>query len=127
MRITVWNEGLHEQGNPRMAATYPEGMHGAIAAGLSGLLPDATISTATLADPEQGISGIDDTDVLFWWGHIAHDEVSDETVKRVQDRVLEGMGLVVLHSGHFSRIFKALMGTTCSLMWRNEGERELVW
>src|SRR4051812_26349151 len=126
MHITVWNEGVHEQNNPTMAATYPQGMHGAIAEGLTSLLPsDAVVRTAVLADPEQGLANLDDTDVLCWWGHVAHDQVSDESVQRVYDRVLEGMGLVVLHSGHFSRIFKKLMGTTCSLAWRNEGEREL--
>ena len=67
------------------------------------------------------------TDVLLWWGHIAHQEVADEVVERVQRHVLGGMGLVVLHSGHFAKIFTRLLGTSCSLKWRNEGERELVW
>jgi trehalose utilization protein len=67
------------------------------------------------------------TDVLLWWGHRAHDEVDEAIVERVARHVLGGMGLIVLHSGHFSRIFKRLMGTTCSLRWRNDGEREVVW
>ena len=37
------------------------------------------------------------------------------------------MGLVVLHSGHESKIFRRLMGTTCSLRWRSEGDRQMVW
>ncbi len=131
LRITVWNEGVHEtSGRPEsMATDYPEGMHGAIAAGLAGLIPDATIRTAVLADPEHGLPEevLADTDVLLWWGHIAHDQVADEVVERVQRHVLGGMGLLVLHSGHFSKIFIRLMGSTCSLKWRNEGERELVW
>ncbi|KIS26021.1 glutamine amidotransferase [Arthrobacter sp. SPG23] len=131
LKIVVWNEAVHEARNePKtMAGMYPEGIHGAIAAGLRASYPDSEISTATLADPEHGLSEevLEQTDVLLWWGHIAHQEVSDEVVERVQRHVLGGMGLVVLHSGHFAKIFTRLLGTTCSLKWRNEGERELVW
>jgi len=129
MRITVWNEGVHEQVDERVAALYPRGIHGAIAEGLRELLPGATVRTATLDEPEHGLSAevLEATDVLLWWGHVAHDRVSDEVVQRVRERVLGGMGLIVLHSGHFSKIFITLMGTTCSLAWRNNGERELVW
>jgi trehalose utilization protein len=85
--------------------------------------------TATLQEEEHGLTQevLDNTDVLTWWGHCAHDQVSDEIVKRVQKRVLEGMGLLVLHSGHYSKIFKTLLGTSCSLTWREAGERERVW
>jgi len=129
MRITVWNEGVHEQVDDRVAALYPDGIHGAIADGLRELVPGSSIRTATLDEPEHGLSAevLESTDVLLWWGHVAHDRVSDEVVQRVKDRVLAGMGLIVLHSGHFSKIFISLMGTTCSLAWRNEAERELVW
>jgi len=68
-----------------------------------------------------------ETDVLSWWGHAAHGEVDDAIVDRVQKRVLEGMGLIVLHSGHYSKIFRRLLGTTCSLTWREAGERERLW
>lgn len=130
VRVTVWNEGVHEQIDAPIAERYPSGIHGAIADGLRDLLPaDAELRTATLDDDEHGLTQevLDATDVLLWWGHIAHDRVADEIVERVRRRVLGGMGLLVLHSGHFSKIFIALMGTTCSLSWRNEGERELVW
>lgn len=131
LNILVWNEGVHEANNEpaTMKEMYPDGIHGAIAEGLRAHLPDADISTATLADPEQGLSeeALAATDVLLWWGHKAHAEVSDAVVDRVQRHVLGGMGLLVLHSGHFARIFTRLLGTTCSLKWRNEGERELVW
>ncbi|POH73128.1 ThuA domain-containing protein [Arthrobacter glacialis] len=132
IHVTVWNENVHETlGTPAsIASDYPEGIHGAIAAGLRKYLDDdAVIRTATLQDPEHGLTHavLDETDVLLWWGHKAHGEVSDEIVERVRQRVLSGMGLLVLHSGHFSKIFKQLMGTTCSLKWRNDGERELVW
>jgi trehalose utilization protein len=129
LRVTVWNEGVHERTKPEMAGTYPDGMHGAIAEGLRDGVTGAHIRTATLDQPGQGLPPevLDDTDVLLWWGHMAHDEVQDAVVARVVDRVLGGMGLIVLHSGHYSKVFRALMGTTCSLDWRNTGERELVW
>ncbi|ALE04442.1 glutamine amidotransferase (plasmid) [Arthrobacter sp. ERGS1:01] len=131
LNILVWNEGVHELRNEpaTIGDMYPNGMHGAIAEALGAHHPDATISTATLADPEHGLSEetLANTDVLLWWGHIAHDDVADEVVERVQRHVLGGMGLVALHSAHFAKIFTKLLGTTCSLKWRNEGERELVW
>jgi trehalose utilization protein len=128
-RVTIWNEGLHEQTRPEMAAIYPDGLHGAIAEGLRSALPDAVIRTATLDQPDQGLPHevLTETDVLLWWGHTAHDRVDDALVERVAARVHGGMGLIVLHSGHYSKVFRRLMGTTCSLAWRNEGERELVW
>ena len=131
LRVTVWNEGVHEQVDSAVAERYPDGIHGAIAEGLRELLPvDTVIRTATLdSDEEHGLSPevLSQTDVLLWWGHVAHDRVNDAVVQRVHDRVLAGMGLLVLHSAHFSKIFIKLMGTSCSLSWRNEAERELVW
>ncbi len=128
MRITVWNEFRHEQHNERVAKLYPAGIHSVIADGLRehGL---SDVRTATLDEPQHGLSDevIASTDVMLWWGHMAHGEVSDEIVDKVQQRVLEGMGLIVLHSAHFSKIFKHLMGTTCNLKWREIGEKERVW
>jgi len=129
-RVTVWNENVHETTQPEIAAIYPRGIHGAVAEGLLELLGDDVIGrTATLADPEHGLTEevLAETDVLIWWGHNAHDRVADEVVDRVHRHVLAGMGLVVLHSGHFSKPFIRLMGTTCSLEWRNDGDREVVW
>ena len=129
MRVTVWNENFHETTQPEITAIYPHGIHGAIAEGLAERLPDAVIRTATQDQPQHGLDDetLSSTDVLLWWGHMKHEEVDDEVVERVQQRVLAGMGLIVLHSAHFSKIFRRLMGTTCSLKWRNEAERELVW
>jgi len=126
--VTVWNEFRHERENDKVRKIYPEGIHGVIAGFLSAA-GDMTVRTATLDEPEHGLSEnvLAETNVLIWWGHRAHKEVSDETVLRVQQRVLEGMGLIVLHSGHFSKIFRALMGTTCQLKWREAGEREVLW
>ena len=126
-RITVWNEYRHEKKNPKATELYPDGIHSAIAKPLK----DAgfEVRTATLDEPEHGLPEevLDTTDVLLWWGHIAHNEVKDEVGDRVQARVLEGMGLIVLHSGHFSKPFKRLMGTSCDLKWREVGERERLW
>ncbi|MHC6591987.1 ThuA domain-containing protein [Arthrobacter sp. C152] len=132
LKIRVWNEGVHEANNEpaHIGDIYPDGIHGAIAAGLRQYYPDADITTAVLAtDEEHGLSEevLADTDVLLWWGHMAHAEVGDAVVERVHRHVLGGMGLIVLHSGHFAKIFTKLLGTSCSLAWRNEGERELVW
>lgn len=130
MRVTVWGENVHERRDASVAAIYPEGMHETIAAGLREHLGgDADVRTATLDQPGQGVGPevLGSTDVLTWWGHAAHEEVSDELVARVCTRVRGGMGLVALHSAHYSKVFRALMGTTCSLRWRNDGLRELVW
>ena len=128
LRTVVWNEFLHERHDPAVRALYPEGIHATIAAALASD-PALIVSTATLDEPEHGLSQarLDATDVLLWWGHRAHDAVEDAVARRVQQRVAEGMGLIVLHSGHFSKIFKLLMGTPCSLRWREAGERERVW
>ncbi len=127
IRVTVWNEGRHEKKKEHVKAIYPKGMHDVIA----GFLKKAgmEVRTATLDDPEHGLSKevVDSTDVMFWWGHGYHGEVSDEVVKRVHQRVLSGMGLIVLHSGHYSKIFQKLMGTNCSLKWREVAEKERLW
>src|SRR6476659_384544 len=125
--VTVWNEYRHERSDPAVAAVYPDGIHTAIAAGLREAGFDA--GTATLDEPEHGLTEevLAATDVLTWWGHAAHPEVEDAIVDRVQRRVLDGMGLIVLHSGHHSKIFRRLMGTSGDLKWREAGERERVW
>jgi trehalose utilization protein len=128
IRAVVWNEFVHERENDTVRAIYPDGIHAVIAAALAedpGIEP----GTATLQEPEHGLpkDRLRDTDVLLWWGHKAHKAVSDEVVIRVLQRVHEGMGLIVLHSGHFSKVFRALMGTPCSLRWREAGERERLW
>jgi len=128
LRVTVWNEFRHEKSHAEVQAVYPDGIHAAIAAGLKehGI---SHVRTAWLDQPDNGLSDevLAETDVLTWWGHMAHKEVADATVERVQERVLAGMGLIVLHSGHHSKIFKKLMGTSCSLRWREAGENERIW
>ena len=118
IRVTVWGENIHERKLKVVAEIYPEGMHSTIASAL-GEDPSLQATTATLDQPDHGLSEdvLANTDVLTWWGHAAHSQVEDRIVDRVERRILEGMGLVVLHSGHYSKIFKRLMGTPCSLTW----------
>jgi trehalose utilization protein len=127
LNVTVWNENRHEQQNPVVRDIYPNGIHGAIAQFLEA--EGLNARTATLDEPEHGLTDdvLTNTDVLIWWGHLAHGEVKDEIVQKVQQRVLDGMGLIVLHSGHFSKIFKLLMGTSCDLKWREADETERLW
>lgn len=126
--VVVWNEYLHEKENPAVGKIYPNGIHNAIADHLR-KDPALDVSTATLEEPEHGLTEerLGRTDVLIWWGHKAHERVQDAVVERIKRRVLDGMGLIVLHSGHFSKIFKSLMGTTCNLKWREAGEKERIW
>jgi len=128
IRITVWNEFEHEKVHEVVKKVYPDGIHMAIAEGLRAHGFDQ-VRTATLDQPEHGLTEevLDQTDVLTWWGHMAHGKVDDAIVARVHERVLAGMGLIVLHSGHHSKIFKRLMGTSCSLRWREAGENERLW
>jgi trehalose utilization protein len=130
IRVTVWNENFHETTEAAVKERYPDGIHGAVAAGITEHLGDqVTVRTATLEQPEHGLTEevLDQTDVLTWWAHAKHADVSDEIVERVRQRVLGGMGLIALHSSHFSKILIKLLGTTCSLEWRDDADRELVW
>jgi trehalose utilization protein len=128
IRVTVWNEYRHEQKDRDIAHIYPDGIHGAIAAYLEPQ-PGLVVHTATLDEPEHGLTDqvLAETDVLIWWGHQAHQEVRDAIVDKLQARVLNGMGLIVLHSAHFSKIFRRLMGTSCALKWREMGEKQRLW
>lgn len=126
IRVTVWNEFRHEKRSERVREVYPEGIHKAIGQFLQG---DFAVKYACLDDPDHGLTPdvLDETDVLIWWGHIAHREVRDEIVERVYKRVLDGMGFIALHSAHFAKPFVKLMGTSCALKWRDKGEKERLW
>jgi trehalose utilization protein len=128
IRVTVWHEYRHEHKNPKVSAIYPQGMHEAIASHLR-KSSDLQVSTATLDQPDHGITDelLKNTDVMTWWGHMAHGDVRDDIVQKVYDRVQQGMGLIVLHSGHHSKIFKKLMGTSCDLKWREADDKEILW
>ncbi len=129
MKITVWNEFCHEKEDDRVKAIYPDGIHETIAK----FLREAgyeDVTTATLDMPECGLTDevLNSTDVLFWWGHVRHGDVPDEVVQKVYQRVLDGMGLIVLHSGHASKIFQKLCGTYSEgLKWRESNDKEILW
>ena len=134
IRVLVWNEYKHEQEKPGVAKIYPQGIHNAIADFLR--CDDISVRTATLydnnlqiSDPTCGITKevLAETDVLIWWGHMAHKYVPDEVAYLVRDAVLSGMGLVCLHSAHHSKPFRYLLGTSCNLCWRESGDSELLW
>ena len=128
INVTIWNEYIHERTDEEVAKIYPNGIHGAIAE-ILGKDCIFNVTTATLDMPEHGLTEevLNNTDVLIWWGHCAHDQVSDEVACRIADRVLSGMGLIVLHSGHFSKPFKKLMGTVCRSKWRESNDKERIW
>lgn len=128
INVTIWHEYRHEKIHPEVSKVYPQGMHEAIAQGLR-QHADFNVRTATLDQPDHGLTDdvLNSTDVLTWWGHLAHEEVRDDIVEKVIRRVWGGMGLLVLHSGHFSKVFKRLMGTGCDLKWREADETERIW
>jgi trehalose utilization protein len=128
IRVTVWNEFRHEKIHDGVKAIYPDGIHKVIADALN-KNTGIKASTATLDEPQNGLTDkiLAKTDVLIWWGHMAHDDVNDIIAKKVKEAVLNGMGLIVLHSGHFSKPFKLLMGTSCNLKWREANEKERLW
>jgi trehalose utilization protein len=128
VRVTVWGENAHEKVTKETQELYPDGMHTFIANFLN-TQSDIEAGTAILDDPEHGLTDevLANTDVLTWWGHIAHGEVDDAVVQRVYEHVMGGMGIICLHSAHFSKIFTKLMGTTCNLKWREVAEREVLW
>lgn len=127
IKVTVFNEYRHEKTDEEVRSVHPNGIHMTLKEELE--CEDITVRTVTLDDPECGLTDevLADTDVLLWWGHMAHGDVPDEVAQRVQRAVLGGMGFVPLHSAHHSKPFKLLMGTTCNLTWREDGDRELVW
>ncbi len=128
VKLTIYNEFIHERKDEIVKKIYPKGIHEAIAGYMRNEC-GFSVQSVTLEMPDHGLTEdvLDSTDVLMWWGHITHDKIRDDIVDRVQTRILDGMGLVVLHSGHFSKIFKRLMGTGCGLRWRVSGERERLW
>lgn len=127
IKVTVWNEGVHEKISEEVRRVYPQGLHNAIAEALKS--DDVRVRTATLDDPDCGMTEevLRDTDVLIWWGHMAHDRVPDEVAWRVVSHVQRGMGFIALHSAHLSKPFRFLLGTSGSLSWREDGDLERIW
>lgn len=130
IRVTVWHEYRHEKSKPGVAELYPQGMHVTVKQAIEEHLGDeVVVRTATLDEPEHGLTDdvLANTDVMTWWAHGAHRDVKDEIAAKVAQRVREGMGLIVLHSAHYAKPFKLLMGTNCHLKWREVAEKERLW
>lgn len=131
IRLAIWNENVHEKAEGAFGdlirSFYPDGIHNVLGRHLAA--NDIEIKSVSLDMPEQGLPDdvLNNTDVLMWWGHCAHGQVADELVTKIQNRILSGMGLIVLHSGHYSKIFRRMLGTSCSLRWREVGEKERLW
>ena len=127
INVTVWNEHIQDKSDEDVIKVYPDGINACIA-GFLGRDEELNIRCATQDEPECGLPDevLENTDVLIWWAHCGHAQVPDELVAKIHDRVLRGMGIILLHSAHYSKIFQRLMGTTCSLKWR-EGDRERIW
>jgi trehalose utilization protein len=130
IRATIWNENVPHPTVPDEAVAYPDGIHGALAEGLTELCGDGiAVRTATLADDEHGlpVSVLADTDVLLWWSHLHHQAVAEDVVDRVVRRVHDGMGFIALHSSQGSEVFRRLMGTSCAVGGWREPDRESLW
>jgi len=127
IRVTIYNEYIEEKRDPAAVKIYPNGMHNAIKNFLD-KNPDLEATAVTMELPDCGLTKelLDNTDVLLWWGHGYHGDVSDEVTRRVQRRVLNGMGFIPLHSSHMSKPFLALMGTSCRLHWCDD-HQEVMW
>lgn len=127
INVTIYNEFQHEKSSEHVRKIYPDGIHKAIGSFLES--DDIKVRYSTLDDIETTLTPeiLKDTDVLIWWGHMAHHKVPDEIAMNVRNEVLKGMGFIALHSAHHSKPFKLLMGTTCNLGWRENGDMERIW
>ena len=129
IRVLIWNEYVHELKDEHVAKVYPEGIHKCLGEFL-GKDEELEISYAWLEKDENcGITPeiLENTDVIIWWGHMAHKRVPDHVATMVQEAVLSGMGAIFLHSGHHSKPFRALLGTPCDLTWRESSDSETLW
>jgi len=129
IRVTIWNEFRHEKLKENVRAIYPNGLHATLKEALEQMDPQLECTLAALDDPDQGLPDevLENTDVLIWWGHMAHKEVDDALVERIRQRVYAGkMGFVPIHSAHKSKPFTAILGTTGNLSW-GANQKEIIW
>ena len=126
INVLIFNEFSHEKQWEALRKPYPQYLHGALKAAVE--CEDVKVKCVTLEDPDCGINDevLKETDVLIWWGHVLHRLVPDHVVDCIQRAVLNGMGFIALHSAHVSKPFTRLMGTSCTLKWR-DNDRERVW
>lgn len=153
IRLTIWYENVQERGildkdllqkeltpedeknfseflkrnSSAIREAYPEGL-GRTLENFFNSKENITARLVTLDMPECGLTKelLENTDVLMWWGHIAHESVPDSLVSMIHKRVLCGMGFIALHSAHMCRPLTSLLGTSCTLHWR-EGDFERLF
>ena len=127
IRVTVWNENRVNEKTRGMYEVYPEGIHGRLREIFEGA--GFSVTTALLDEPECGLTDatLARTDVLVYWSHLAREEVPDSLAEKIAEAVNRGMGFIPLHSAHMAKPFVRLMGTTCTLSWRENHDRELLW
>jgi len=127
IKVTIYNEYIEEKKDPAAVKNYPDGMHNTIKDFLD-KNPNLEVTAVTMELPDCGLTRelLDGTDVLLWWGHGHHGDISNEITRRVKNRVLDGMGFIPLHSAHMSKPFLALMGTSCRLHWCDD-HKEVMW
>lgn len=115
------------EGARMIKEVYPNGVMGTLVDYLK-TCEDMEVTSVNLYMPEYGLTDelLNNTDVLIWWAHMAHDAVPDSLVAKIKERVLKGMGFIALHSAHPSKPLQALLGTSGTLSWR-EGEYCRVW
>ena len=128
VKITIYNEYRHEQEDEAIRAVYPEGIHGCLSKFLNQNEEIEVRHIATFDMPEHGLceNVLHDTDVLVFWSHMLQEEFSDEVARRVQKHVQAGMGLVALHSAHYSKVLRFLLGTTMTLRWHHGEQERLI-
>jgi len=122
VKALVWSEFTEPKD------VYPKGIHGDIAEYLNAS-GNVEAKVVQLSDPDQGVSQamLDWADVLLWWGHQKHRDVTDETVQRIVKSVKEGgMGYFAMHSAHYSRGLIAILGTPCGLGSVGDGGAESI-
>lgn len=120
-------EGFLKKNSEEIHQAYPDGL-GVTLKNYLNQLDGIEAELVTQDMPDCGLTAevLDRTDVLIWWAHITHDSVPDSLAFLVEQYVLRGMGFIALHSAHLSKPLKFLLGTSCTLQWR-EGDRERIW
>lgn len=128
IRVTVFNEYRHEKESNAIHSVYPEGIHKCIGKFLAENSEIEVRHYATFDMEEHGLTEevLCDTDVLVFWNHMLQEDFADEVAERVKNHVLNGMGLVALHSAHYSKILRKLLGTTMTLRWRDDDSERIV-
>ncbi|MCI8623421.1 MAG: trehalose utilization protein ThuA [Provencibacterium sp.] len=130
IRVTVWNEFYDDPRHPAIQELYPGGVQEYLASVLREEPDMAVTARHFYEDDACGLSDevLDSTDVLLVYGHILRDNVPEDRVKKLIERVVkEGMGVIFLHSALWMNLFQRLVGPGAYCGYRELGERERVW